>query len=262
MAAECAASLSMWKVLVPSGFTSTQRSGAAGGHFFVQTTATEEVGNIANHEPCRSGAAADAAPFVVTATPTATPRPTVAPKSSALELRWSELSSGASVRRRPRGGLARWIVRGAGRGRGGGLRPRAGRRVLPTQRLRHRVRGTAKRSLRTPSRAAPSGCWRRICRGGLRASLPDERRRLLPLCAFDRYGMSSGPCTGSRAATPPSMEASAATGSAVRRRGSGLSLPRAPRHTAEKVAHEECWPHCHFSVSCLGLVSTVGADPQ
>ena len=83
-------------------------------------------------------------PFVVTATPTATPRPTVAPKSSALKPRRSELSSGASVRRRPRGGLARWIVRGAGRGRGGGLRPRAGRRVLPTQRLRHRVRGTAK----------------------------------------------------------------------------------------------------------------------
>ena len=201
-------------------------------------------------------------PFVVTATPTASPRPTVAPKSSALKPRRSELSSGASVRRRPRGGLARWIVRGAGRGRGGGLRPRAGRRVLPTQRLRHRVRGTAKRSLRTPSRAAPSGCWRRICRGGLRASLPDERRRLLPLCAFDRYGMSSGPCTGSRAATPPSMEASAATGSAVRRRGSGLSLPRAPRHTAEKVAHEECWPHCHSPVSCLGLVSAVGADLQ
>ena len=58
------------------------------------------------------------------------------------------------------------------------------------------------------------GCARR--REGLRASFPDDRRRLLPLCDFDRCGFVEHTVHCSTAATPPSSDASAAAGAAAR----------------------------------------------
>ena len=58
------------------------------------------------------------------------------------------------------------------------------------------------------------GCARR--REGLRASFPDDRRRPLPLCDFDRCGFVEHAVHCPTAALTPSADASTAAGTPAR----------------------------------------------